>query len=138
VPTKESRADFDKLISRYSPPIRALAKKTRVMVLDLFPDAAEKTYFGWGNTWYGTSEKTSDAVFSISPMKEYVQLYFLRGTELSDPDELLEGTGKKLRHAKIHNAADLQRPALRRLMKRAVAHGKKQVKSDKAKAKSKK
>ena len=50
-------------------------------------------------------------------MKEYVQLFFLRGTELSDPDELLEGTGKKLRHVNLHDAAELKRPALRRLMK---------------------
>jgi hypothetical protein len=35
---------------------------------------------------------------------------------------LLEGTGKKLRHVNINDPADLQRPALKRLMKRAVAH----------------
>jgi hypothetical protein len=125
MPTKESKVDFDKLISEYNPAVRALAKKTRVLVINVFPDASEKTYWGWSNTWYGLSEKTADAVFSISPMKEYVQLYFLRGTELSDPDELLEGAGKKLRHLNIRQAADLKRAALLRLMKRAVAHGRK-------------
>lgn len=125
MPTKESKADFDRLISKYSPEIRALSKKTRALVLKIFPVSNEKTYFGWGNAWYGTSEKNADAVFSISPMKEYVQLFFLRGTELSDPDESLEGTGKKLRHVNIYNAADLKRAALIRLVKRAVAHGRK-------------
>src|SRR5712692_78809 len=125
MPTKESKADFDKLFSKHDPKIRALGKKMRALVLDVFPDAREKTYWGWSNSWYGWSEKTSDAVFSISPLKAYVQLYFLRGTELSDPDGLLEGTGKKLRHVNIRAAAELKRPALRRLMKRAVAHGKK-------------
>lgn len=137
MPTKESKADFDKLISKYSPAVRALAKKARVLVLEIFPAANEKTYFGWSNTWYGTSEKNADAVFSISPMKEYVQLFFLRGTELSDPDELLEGTGKKLRHVKIRDAAELKRSALRRLMKRAVADGR-ENESAKSKAKSEK
>ena len=125
MPTIESKADFDKLIAQSSPAVRALAKKMRVLVLDIFPDANEKTYWGWSNTWYGSSEKTANAVFSISPMKDYVQLYFMRGTELSDPDELLEGTGKKLRHVNIRQAADLKQTALLRLMKRAVAHGKK-------------
>ena len=125
MPTKESKADFDKLIAQSSPAVRALAKKMRVLVLDIFPDANEKTYWGWSNTWYGSSEKTANAVFSISPMKDYVQLYFMHGTELSDPDELLEGTGKKLRHVNIRQAADLKQTALLRLMKRAVAHGKK-------------
>ena len=141
MPTKESKADFDKLLSKYSPAVRALAKKARAAVLDVFPEANEKTYWGWSNTWYGASEKTMDAVFTISPMKTYVQLFFLRGTELSDPDKLLEGTGKKLRHVNIHDAADLKRPALRRLMKRAVIHGGKEgsnakSKSRKSKAKS--
>jgi hypothetical protein len=125
MPTKESKADFDKLMSKYSPAVRALTKKTRALVLEVFPGVIEKTYFGWSNTWYGTSAKNADAVFSISPMKEYVQLFFLRGTELTDPDELLEGTGKKLRHVKVRDAAELKRPALRRLMKRAVKHGSK-------------
>ena len=124
MPTKESKADFDKLVSKSTPTIQALTKKTRAVVLDIFPKANEKTYFGWGNTWYGTSEKTRDAVFSITPLKAYVSLLFIRGTELSDPDELLEGAGKKLRHVNIRDAAGLSRPALRRLMKRAVAHAK--------------
>ena len=124
MPTKESKADFDKLISKSNPGIRALTKKTRALVFDVFPKANEKTCFGWGNTWYGTSEKTRDAVFAITPLKPHVSLFFMRGTELSDSDKLLEGTGKKLRHVTIHTAADLKRPALRRLMKRAVAHAK--------------
>ncbi|HEX7588254.1 MAG TPA: DUF1801 domain-containing protein [Anaerolineae bacterium] len=124
MPTKESKADFDKLISKSNPGIRALTKKTRALVFDVFPKANEKTYFGWGNTWYGTSEKTRDAVFAITPLKSYVSLLFMRGTELPDPDMLLEGTGKKLRHVNIHTAADLKRTALRHLMKRAVAHAK--------------
>ena len=125
MPTKESKADFDKLMSESSPAICALAKKTRVCVLDVFPRANEKTHFGWGNTWYGTSEKTRDAVFAITPLKAYVSLFFMRGSELSDSDKLLEGAGKKLRHVNIRAATDLKRPALLRLMKRAIAHSKK-------------
>jgi hypothetical protein len=127
MPNRETKADFEKLLLKYDPPVRALAKKLRASVLDVFPVANEKTYFGWRNTWYGTTEKTRDAVFSISPQKEYVSLIFLRGTELNDPDGLLEGTGKKLMHVNLRGAADLKRPALRRLMKRAVAHEKKRV-----------
>lgn len=123
--TRESKADFEKLIDRASPPIRIIARGTRALVLDIFPDALERTYWGWGNTWYGTSDKNRDAVFSISPMKSYVQLHFLRGTEQSDPDGLLEGIGKKLRHVKIRTAAELKRTSLHRLMKRAVVHSRK-------------
>ncbi len=133
MPTKESKADFEKLLSRYNPEIRAHATKLRAMVLKVFPDAVEKTYWGWSNTWYGFSDKSKDMVFTINPIKSYVQLYFLRATELSDPDSLLEGTGKKLRHVNIKSASDLKRPALLRLMKRAVAHGKRESKVEKSK-----
>lgn len=131
MPTRESKADFDKLFSKYDPKIRTLGKKTRALVLEILPDAYERTYWGWANTFYGLSEKSSDAVFTINPLKAYVQLYFLRGTKLSDPDELLEGTGKKLRHVNIRDAEELKRPALTRLMKRAVAQGKKNKKNAK-------
>ena len=125
MPTKESKAEFDKLLSRYSPEIRALANKMRLLVLKSLPVANEKTFFGWSNTWYGTSEKAMESVFSVSPLKSYVQLYFLKGSELSDPDGLLEGTGKKLRHVNVRSAEALKRPSLLRLMKQAVAHNKK-------------
>lgn len=120
--TRESKAEFDKLLSKYSPSVRALARKARATVLEVLPGANEKTYFGWSNTWYGATGKTSDAVFSVSPQKAYISLFFIRGAELADPDALLEGTGKKLRHVNIRQPADLDRPALRRLMRRAVAH----------------
>ncbi len=134
MPTKESKADFDKLLTRYSHDIRTIATKMRVSVLKVFPDALEKTYWGWSNTWYGFSGKSKDMVFSINPIKPYVQLYFLRGSELSDPDGLLEGTGKKLRHVNIRSAAELKSPKLIRLMRRAVAHGKRVSKSEESRS----
>ncbi len=125
MPTRESKAEFDKLLSRYSPAVRALSRRARAAVLQVLPGACEKTYFGWSNIWYGMTEKNSDAIFTVSPQKTHTSLFFLQGTELSDPDKLLEGTGKKLRHVNIRDAAELKRPALHRLMKRAVAHAKK-------------
>lgn len=125
MPTKESKADFDVLVSKYSDEVRALATRTRKLVLEIMPNASEKTYWGWSNTWYGTSEKNVDAIFAISPQKAHVNLFLLRGTEMPDPDGLLEGTGKKLRHVKIREAADVKRASLRKLLKRALVQARK-------------
>lgn len=125
MPTKESKADFDVLVSKYSDEVRALATRTRKLVLEIMPNASEKTYWGWSNTWYGTSEKNVDAIFAISPQKAHVNLFLLRGTEMTDPDGLLEGTGKKLRHVKIREAADVKRASLRKLLKRALVQARK-------------
>ena len=125
MPTKESKADFDVLVSKYSDEVRALATRTRKLVLEIMPNASEKTYWGWSNTWYGTSEKNVDAIFAISPQKAHVNLFLLRGTEMTDPDGLLEGTGKKLRHVKIREAADVKRASLRKLLKRTLVQARK-------------
>jgi hypothetical protein len=44
------------------------------------------------------------------------------GADLSDPDGLLEGTGKKLRHIKLRSLEDLQQPAVRTLLEAASKH----------------
>lgn len=43
---------------------------------------------------YGYSPKYADLVCMITPYKSHVNLMFSPGTELSDPQHLLEGTGK--------------------------------------------
>ena len=43
----------------------------------------------------------SESYCYLMPQTGYVNLGFWWGAELSDPNDLLEGTGKKLRHVKI-------------------------------------
>ena len=49
-------------------------------------------------------------VCAIRPAKDYVALRFYQsGVDLDDPDGLLEGTGKKMRHVKIWSERDIKR-----------------------------
>jgi hypothetical protein len=50
-----------------------------------------------------------------------VNIGFWDGVSLPDPEGLLEGTGKRARHVKIRSLPDLERPAVRVLIKSAVA-----------------
>jgi hypothetical protein len=45
---------------------------------------------------------------------------FWAATLLPDPAKLLKGSGKHSRHVKIRGAADLDRPALRELLRAAI------------------
>jgi hypothetical protein len=54
--------------------------------------------------------------------RDHVNLGFNQGAELPDPEGLLGGPGKTLRHAKISAPEDLESPALRRLFQAAVPH----------------
>jgi hypothetical protein len=52
--------------------------------------------------------------------KNHVTFGFLRGTSLHDPARLLEGTGRNLRHVKLHSMDDLRKPALKKLIQAAA------------------
>ncbi|HEU0368459.1 MAG TPA: DUF1801 domain-containing protein, partial [Candidatus Acidoferrum sp.] len=53
--------------------------------------------------------------------KEHVVFGFMRGAKLRDPEKLLEGTGKYLRHVKLRSAAEVRQPGVRNLVKQAAA-----------------
>jgi hypothetical protein len=48
----------------------------------------------------------------IGAYRDHVNLGFYYGAELSDPEHLLEGSGKKLRHIKVREIEEIDRPAL--------------------------
>ena len=52
--------------------------------------------------------------------KGHVTLILYRGTELEDPQRLLEGTGKSLRHVKLRSLADVNKPAVEKLLAEAA------------------
>jgi hypothetical protein len=58
--------------------------------------------------------------------KNHVTFGFLRGTSLPDPEGLLEGEGKNLRHVKLHLMDDLSEPALKKLIQAAANLNKKE------------
>ena len=72
---------------------------------------------------YGVGPKKQSEHFCyIAVLKERINLGFYYGIDLPDPENLLEGTGKKLRHVKIRHAEQLTNPALRNLVEAASKH----------------
>ena len=45
---------------------------------------------------------------------------FLRGAALPDPQKLLEGKGKGVRHVKLRTVADVKQPEVKRLIAEAA------------------
>ena len=50
----------------------------------------------------------------------YVNLGFNRGAALPDPNHVLAGSGKMIRHITFHREEDLNRPYLRRYIQAAI------------------
>ena len=98
--------------------VRSLALASRDLVLEIFPDAVETAE---GNEFgYGFDSGYKGLVFTISLVREGVNLGVFGGASLDDPTGLLEGTGKVHRHVKIRTEADLSTD-LRELLSRAFA-----------------
>jgi hypothetical protein len=110
--------DFQQLIKNNSPEAQALAVELRQLLIRLVPRATEKIYPGWGVADFQLHGQRD--FLSIGPQKNYVNLYFMRGSELPDPAGLLQGKGKMMRHVKIKARADLQAAALKALIEIAA------------------
>ncbi|MFT4511403.1 MAG: hypothetical protein ACI89X_003076 [Planctomycetota bacterium] len=55
--------------------------------------------------------------------ENHVNLGFNRGTELNDPEGLLAGSGKLIRHIRIDDARTLKKRGVQNLIAQAVAQG---------------
>jgi hypothetical protein len=78
---------------------------------------------------FGPSQKASEAIFSVVLYPRYVTLFFLQGVGLPDPERLLQGDGKVVRHIKLESPADLDKPAIRKLMAVALKSAKQSIDS---------
>jgi hypothetical protein len=63
-----------------------------------------------------------DAAFGyVNAFKAHVNVGFFRGAEIADPGNLLEGTGKFMRHVKLKPECEVDTAALTTLIKTAYA-----------------
>lgn len=64
----------------------------------------------------------ADAAFGyVNAFKDHVNVGFFRGAELADPQGILEGTGKFMRHVKLGPGRDCDAAALARLVSAAYS-----------------
>lgn len=64
----------------------------------------------------------ADAAFGyVNAFKSHVNVGFFRGTEIADPQGILEGTGKLMRHVKLGPGRDCDAAALSGLVRAAYS-----------------
>ena len=94
----------------------------RAFVLFSFPDCNELLYHTHALTSvYTVSEKMSDGFCMIPIYTDHLNLGFNKGTLLDDPNQLLNGTGKLIRHIPIHTIEDYRNDKVKELFDSAVA-----------------
>ncbi len=60
-----------------------------------------------------------ESVVGIGTFTNHSALYFFRGVDLEDGSGLLEGGGKLMRFITLRSPADAQRPAVKRMVRKA-------------------
>ena len=73
----------------------------------------------------------ADAAFAyVNSFKAHVNVGFFRGADLPDPDGLLEGTGKFMRHVKLRPEGEVDASALVKLISTAYTDMKGRLKAE--------
>ena len=110
-----------KFLQPYDRAIQKLALDLRALVLEEMAPCHENIYDAYSAVaiGYGPTARVSDGVFHIAVYAKGVNLGFNHGATLADPDGILEGNGKQIRHIKIRTPSDLARPEVRTYMRRA-------------------
>jgi hypothetical protein len=118
----EAQQQLDEFLARYRPDIRALGEAAIAKMRERLPGAVQLVYDNYNAlvVAFGPSEHASEAVLSLAFYPKWVRLFFLDGAELPDPKTLLEGSGKGVRSIKLESADDLDKPAVRALIKAAL------------------
>ena len=94
-------AQLDRLLAASAPDVAAIARELRAVVAETLPDRIEQVDFGNRLLAIGRSMKMRDLLFAIIPHTSHVNLQLADGADLPNPDGLIEGTGKKIRHVKV-------------------------------------
>lgn len=103
--------------AQQTPEHRALLEKLRALVLKSVPDATVS--IKWGVPFYA---KNGKSICALASFKEHVGINFFAPPDaLEDPQKRLEGSGKSNRMLKVRSEKDIDRAAIRRWLKAAVA-----------------
>ena len=104
-------------LAEQTPAMGALAQTLREKIMAIRPDLEQSLSVKLGVIYF----KHNGVVCALSLHKAHVNLHFYKGTELSDPHQVLQGSGKVLRHLKFKKPADIDKAILNEYVQEAYA-----------------
>jgi hypothetical protein len=108
-------------LEAYDRTIGDLALALREIILEEVPDASESIYQVYTvAVWFGFTGKMKDMFCYITANAGHINLGFPRGATLPDPNGVLEGQGKAIRHIKFTNLGELHRKYVRRYIQASI------------------
>ncbi|GJL79189.1 MAG: hypothetical protein NPINA01_21780 [Nitrospinaceae bacterium] len=114
---------IDRWMEEYSGELGAIAQRWFEVMRDCGEDVRELLHDG-----HPTACVDDVAFAYVNAFKAHVNVGFFRGAELADPNGLLEGTGKFMRHVKVRPEGDVDTMALTKLIETAYTDMKARLK----------
>ena len=116
-------AQLNTFLGRFDPAIRTLVRQARTRLRKRLPTATELVYDNYNALAiaFASSERPRDAIVSLAVYARGVNLYFMYGVGLPDPNRLLLGSGNQGRFIRLESPALLDRPEVDDLIEAAIA-----------------
>lgn len=107
---------FDEYLEDQGPKNRLIIRALRVFVRRIEPGLNEAVK--WGNgCWIGRAGPVAYVYSDLG----YVQFGFFMGSSLKDPNGLLEGKGRYVRHIKVRSRSAINERAFAALLRQAAS-----------------
>jgi hypothetical protein len=121
-PTESPARQVAGFIVKFDPAIARLVRSARSVLRKRFPTAIELVYDNYNALaiGYSTTERTSDVLFSLAVYARGVNLYFMYGRSLPDPQHLLQGSGSQGAFVRLDDVGVLDKPGVKALIEAAV------------------
>ena len=109
-------------LAAYDPHVSDLTLALREVVLEEAPAAIESIVKSYAVAigFSFTGKPLKDGFCHIVTYADHVNLGFNRGAQLPDPNRILVGKGKSIRHMTIRNHGELENPVMRRYLQAAI------------------
>ena len=99
-----AEAALDGFIDKFTPEVAELTRQLLAKMKARVPRATILVYDNYNALaiGFGPSDKAGQAVLSLAVMPRWVTLCFLYGVRLPDPHRILNGSGSRVRHVRLH------------------------------------
>lgn len=112
--------EIDEIISKCTNSTRTIVRELRGIVKRKLPSVTELADTEEGIIVYTFEEGGSDVMCTIEPTDKGVNLNFINGALMADPDNILQGTDKASRFISINSLNDVRHPSVKRMLR--IAH----------------
>lgn len=113
---------WDENLANHTADVQGAARVLEEVIRTELPDVVVQYDPGNGLLAFGRSMAMRDLLFALIPHAGWVNLQLAAGALLPNPDGLIEGTGKRIRHIKVPTAERARSNPIRNAVRAQLTH----------------